>query len=51
MFRFPNRRAAEIAVDTVRAYKEETGSGTKVIFCVFKDTDLEIYRSLLGAGQ
>lgn len=51
VFRFPNRRAAEIAVDTVRAYKNETGSGIKVIFCVFKDTDLEIYRGLLGAGQ
>ncbi len=51
VFRFPNRRAAEIAVDTVRAYKEETGSGIEVIFCVFKGTDLEIYRGLLGAGK
>ena len=47
VFRFPNRRAAEIAVETVRKYKAETGSGMKVIFNVFKDLDLEIYGRLL----
>lgn len=47
-FHFPNRRAAEIAVYTVRKYREETGSGIEVIFNVWKDIDLEIYRSLLG---
>ncbi|MDY5016626.1 MAG: protein-ADP-ribose hydrolase [Eubacteriales bacterium] len=47
VFRFPNRRAAEIAVETVRKYKSETGSGMKVIFNVFKDLDLAIYRRIL----
>lgn len=48
VFRFPNERAAEIAVDTVRRYKSETGSQIKVIFNVFKDTDKMIYERLLG---
>ena len=41
-FRFPNRRAAEIAVEACR------GAKTKVIFNVFKDIDYAIYRQLLG---
>lgn len=48
VFRFPNEEAAEIAVRTVRAYKERTGSGIKVIFNVFKEVDHEIYAKLLG---
>ena len=48
VFRFPNERAAEIAVETVRKYKTESGSGMKVIFNVFKDADREIYGRLLG---
>lgn len=47
VFRFPNRRAAEIAVDTVKQFKQETNSEIKVIFNVFKDMDYEIYRELL----
>lgn len=47
-FHFPNRKAAEIAVRTVKAFKEDTHSIIKVIFNVFKDTDYEIYRELLG---
>lgn len=47
VFMFPNRRAAEIAVQTVMAYKRTTGSAIKVIFNVFKDADLEIYKELL----
>ena len=43
-FRFPNGEAAKIAVDTVRRYRKDT----EVIFNVFKDLDLEIYRGLLG---
>ena len=43
-FHFPNRRAAEIAVQTVRAHRGEV----EVIFNVFKDLDREIYRTLLG---
>lgn len=48
VFMFPNKRAAEIAVKTVKDYKKKTGSSIKVIFNVFKDLDEEIYRKLLG---
>lgn len=51
VFQFPNQRAAEIAVETVRTYKAETGSEMKVIFNVFKDPDLEIYRRLLAENR
>lgn len=47
-FHFPNQRAAEIAVRAVSAYKQRTQSKMKVIFNVFKETDLHIYRALLG---
>lgn len=46
-FHFPNDKAAEIAVQTVRRYKEETKSSMEVIFNVFKDMDYKIYRELL----
>lgn len=49
-FGFPQRRAAEIAVSTVRAYLDATGTTgiNSVIFNVFKDDDLSIYRNLLS---
>ena len=47
-FRFPNQRAAELAIQTVRQYRAETGSEIEVIFNVFKDIDDYIYRELLG---
>jgi O-acetyl-ADP-ribose deacetylase (regulator of RNase III) len=47
-FNFPPRRAAEIAVQTVKDYIRNTGSKLRVIFNVFKNTDLNIYQSLLG---
>lgn len=46
-FHFPNGKAAEIAVRTVKKFISENKSKIKVIFNVFKDTDYEIYRSLL----
>ena len=48
-FHFPNERAAEIAIRTVKDYKKETRSGIKVIFDVWKNKDYEIYTRLLGA--
>ena len=48
VFMFPNKRAAEIAVQTVRDYRREKNSGIEVIFNVWKDKDYEIYRELLG---
>lgn len=48
VFMFPNERAAEIAVKTVRDYRREYSSEIEVIFNVWKDIDYEIYRKLLG---
>ena len=48
VFGFPKRRAAEIAVQTVREYKVNTNSKIEVIFNVFGDEDHDIYRELLG---
>ena len=48
VFMFPNKRAAELAVQTVRQYKKETNAKMKVIFNVFKDEDEQIYERLLG---
>ena len=47
-FHFPNKRAAETAIKTVKEYKKRTNSKTEVIFNVFKESDYEIYRELLG---
>ena len=44
---FPQREAAQIAVDTVKEYKEENHSDIKVIFNVFKDDDYAIYNEIL----
>lgn len=41
-FNFPNRRAAEIAV------KVSKEARIRVVFCVYKDVDYNIYRELLG---
>ncbi|MBR4192776.1 MAG: protein-ADP-ribose hydrolase [Oscillospiraceae bacterium] len=46
VFGFPQGRAAEIALQTVREY--QTHSDIEVIFNVFKDEDYAIYRALLG---
>lgn len=49
-FHFPNGRAAEIAVRTVREYRATNKSDIQVIFNVFKDVDYKIYRNLLAAN-
>ncbi len=48
VFRFPPERAAEIAVRTVRDFLEAPGSLERVIFNVFKDSDLGIYQRLFS---
>ncbi len=48
-FHFPNRRAAEIAVNTVKTYEFKDKSFT-IVFNVFKDIDYDIYRELLSKG-
>ena len=50
-FRFPNERAAEIAVQTVADYKRQTNSGIQVVFNVFKQCDHDIYARLLRADK
>ena len=47
-FHFPNREAAEIAVETTVEFLRHNTTLKKVIFNVFKDLDAEIYRELLG---
>ena len=51
VFHFPNQEAAEIAVKTVTDFLKTQSSIKKVIFNVFKDTDKQIYRSILGADR
>lgn len=48
VFMFPNDRAAEIAVATVKEYLKEHDGIEKVVFNVFKDIDLELYDKLLN---
>lgn len=47
VFNFPNQKAAEIAVETVKNYLCNAKSIRKVIFNVFKDYDRQIYEKLL----
>lgn len=49
-FHFPNNKAAEIAIQTVKNFKAQAHSEIEVIFNVFKDIDYKIYRELLGAN-
>ena len=46
-FHFPNDKAAQIAVKTVREFKRINRSRLEVVFNVFRDIDYEIYRELL----
>ncbi len=48
-FHFPNDKAAQIAVQTVKEYKKQMQSEIEVIFNVFKELDYNIYRELLRA--
>ncbi len=47
VFMFPNERAAEIAVRTVKDYLDAAGSGIRIVFNVFKDIDYLFYKNLL----
>ncbi len=46
-FHFPNDKAAQIAVSTVKEFMRQKTSVKKVVFNVFKDLDKKIYRKLL----
>ena len=47
-FHFPNEKAAEIAVETVKQWQARHPQQLEVIFNVFKNSDREIYEQLLG---
>ncbi|MDO4280245.1 MAG: protein-ADP-ribose hydrolase [Peptococcaceae bacterium] len=47
-FHFPNQRAAEIAIHTVRDFLKTPSTVKKIIFNVFKDEDKFIYEDLLS---
>lgn len=49
-FHFPGKKAAEIAIQTVKEHRVRTNSKMEVIFNVFKKSDFNIYRELLGAN-
>lgn len=48
VYRFPKKRAAEIAVAAVSGYLDTSESIEKVIFVCFDDENYEIYSKLLG---
>ena len=48
VFRFPQKRAAQIAVRTVKDFLDKDSRIEKVLFNVFKDEDLRIYGELLA---
>ena len=50
-FHFPNERAAELAVRTVKEFLTQESSVRRVVFNVFKDIDREIYAELLRADS
>lgn len=47
VFHFPNERAGELAVQTVKACQKEFAPDMHVVFNVFKDIDFAIYTKLL----
>ena len=48
VFHFPNKKAAEIAVETVSEWlRDNPGKVERVIFNVFKDEDKAIYEKLI----
>lgn len=47
-YRYPNKDAAKIAINTVKEFLSVNQCNIKVIFNVFKEEDYEIYKRLLG---
>ena len=50
-FHFPNERAAELSVRTVKEFLTQESSVRRVVFNVFKDIDRKIYAELLRADS
>lgn len=49
-FHFPNDKAAEIAIQTVRRFLVHNDSKLEVIFNVFKNEDYKLYQQMLGSN-
>ena len=47
-FHFPNQRAAEIAVETVKNFLTEKNCDLQIVFNTFKDIDTDIYKKILS---
>ena len=47
VFGFPQRPAAEVALNAVKRFKEDCGSNIKVVFNVFTEKDSEIYNEMV----
>ena len=47
-FHYPREKAAQIALNTVSRWLASSSSDMKVIFNVFKDEDLEVYKRILN---
>ena len=50
-YRFPLRKAAKIAVETVREALVQHERPTRVVFCCFSEGDLQVYRDVLGRAS
>lgn len=50
-FHFPNKKAAQTAIGSVKKFLRHSKEIDRVIFNVFKDEDLRIYRELLMSEQ
>lgn len=48
VYGYPIHAAAEIAVNTVRAFGASQSSVQEVTFCCFSERDLQVYEELLG---
>lgn len=47
VYRYPKNEAADIAIKTVKKYLQKCKYLNEVVFCVFDDENLKLYRELL----
>ncbi len=47
IYNYPAEEAAEVAVETVKAFLKENDSKIEIIFCCFSENDLNTYQTLL----
>jgi O-acetyl-ADP-ribose deacetylase (regulator of RNase III) len=50
-YRFPQEEAAQTAIQTVRQYLSRSRHNMKVVFNVFKESDVRIYRALARTAE